>query len=83
MIYVGYGAALLLSGLLIGWVGCARTLAVTALLLVGAAPAAAQAPDTIQTVPPVPGMRFSLNGTEFRADAAGRAPSAVRRQAAR
>jgi hypothetical protein len=73
VIYAGYGAALLLSGLLIGWVGLRRTLAVTALLMVGAAPAAAQAPDTIQTIPPVPGMRFSLNGTEFRADAAGRA----------
>jgi hypothetical protein len=73
VIYVGYGAALFLSGILIGWVGLRRTLAVTALLVATAAPAAAQAPDVIQTVPPVPGMRFSLNGTQFQADAAGRA----------
>ena len=73
VIYVGYGAALVLSGILIGWVGLRRTLVVTALLAVSAAPAAAQAPDTIQTVPAVPGMRFSLSGVEFRADAAGRA----------
>ena len=32
-----------------------------------AAPAAAQTPDAVQTVPPVPGMRFSLDGTEFQA----------------
>ena len=75
VIYVGYGAALVLSGILIGWVGLRRTLVVTALLAVSAAPAAAQAPDTIQTVPAVPGMRFSLGGVEFRADAAGRSAS--------
>ena len=45
----------------------------TGLLLALAAPAAAQTPATIQTVPPVPGMRFALNGVEFRADATGRA----------
>jgi hypothetical protein len=73
VIYVGYGAALALSGILIGWLGLRRTLAVTVLLAASAAPAAAQAQDTIQTVPPVPGMRFSLNGIEFQADASGRA----------
>jgi hypothetical protein len=73
VIYLGYGAALVLSGILIGWVGLRRTLAVTALLVASAAPAEARAPDTIQTVPPMPGMRFSLNGIEFQADAAGRA----------
>jgi hypothetical protein len=80
VIYAGYGAALVLSGVLIGWVGLRRTLAVTALLAAGAAPAAAQTPETIQTVPPVPGMRFAVNGAEFHADAAGRAhpPSTAR-----
>jgi phospholipase C len=73
VIYLGYGAALALSGILIGWVGLRRTLAVTALLVATAAPAGAQVPETIQTVPPVPGMRFSLGGAEFQADAAGRA----------
>jgi hypothetical protein len=74
VIYLGYGAALLVSGILIGWVTVRRALAVTAVLVAASvAPAAAQTPDTIQTVPPVPGMRFALNGVEFQADAAGRA----------
>ena len=73
VIYVGYGAAVAVALALIGWVGLRRTLLVTGLLAALAAPAAAQTPATIQTVPPVPGMRFALNGVEFRADAAGRA----------
>ena len=76
VIYVGYGAAVVLSAILIGWAGLRRTLAVTAILVASAAPAAAQTADvprTIQTVPAVPGMRFSLNGTAFKTDAAGRA----------
>jgi hypothetical protein len=73
VIYLGYGAALALSVILIAWVGLRRTLAFTALLSACAAPAAAQGPATIQTVPPVPGMRFALGGIEFQADAAGRA----------
>ena len=73
VIYLGYGTALAAAVALIGWIGLRRTLLATSLLMALAAPAAAQAPDTIQTVPPVPGMRFALEGVEFRADAAGRA----------
>jgi hypothetical protein len=73
VIYVGYGAAVAVALALIGWMGLRRTLLVTGLLAALAAPAAAQTPATIQTVPPVPGMRFALNGVEFRSDATGRA----------
>jgi hypothetical protein len=80
VIYLGYGAALAVAVGLIAWARLRRTLLVTGLLLAMAAPAAAQAPATIQTVPPVPGMRFELDGVELRADAAGRAhlPPAAR-----
>ena len=73
MIYLGYGTALAAAVALIGWIGLRRTLLATSLLMALAAPAAAQTPDTIQTVPPVPGMRFALDGVELRADSAGRA----------
>lgn len=58
-----------------------HALAIAALLAVAAPAGAAQAsrgtgtavPGAIQTVPKVPGMRFSLNGRRFEADGEGRA----------
>ena len=89
VIYLGYGAALLLSGLLIGW-GLVRfaaaALVLAALLTMSPDSAEAQTPvpRTIQTVPAAPGMRFTLGGHRFEADRAGRAtpPAAFRRAGA-
>jgi hypothetical protein len=93
VIYLGYGAALVLSGILIGW-GLLRpapaVLAIAVLLALSADRAEAQAPrggpvpPTIQTVPAAPGMRFALDGHRFEADRAGRAtpPAAFRRAGA-
>jgi phospholipase C len=93
VIYLGYGAALLLSATLIGW-GLLRfavaALVIAALLTVTPDGAEAQTPrggpvpHTIQTVPAAPGMRFALDGHRFKADRAGRArpPVAPRRAGA-
>jgi phospholipase C len=93
VIYLGYGAALVLSGILIGW-GVLRpapaVLAIAVLLALNPDTADAQTPRggpvprTIQTVPPTPGMRFALDGHRFAADRAGRAtpPAAFRRAGA-
>ena len=82
VIYLGYGAALILAGVLIGW-GALRRAAPAALVLallltLSAEPAKAQ--TTIQTVPAVPGMRFAVDGHRFKADGDGRAhlPSRAR-----
>jgi phospholipase C len=81
-IYIGYGAALVLGGVLFGWVllcsgsrsrahlSCQLVAVAVALSALGATPAAAQ---PIQTVPQVPGMRFSLEGRVFEAGRDGRA----------
>jgi phospholipase C len=93
VIYLGYGAALVLSGILIGW-GVLRPapamLAIAVLLTLSTDGAEAQAPrggpvpPTIQTVPAAPGMRFALDDHRFEADRAGRAtpPAAFRRAGA-
>jgi phospholipase C len=83
VIYLSYGAALILAGVLIGWGALRRpapaVLALVALLTLSAESAKAQTserdgvPPTIQTVPAVPGMRFALAGHRFRADRDGRA----------
>jgi phospholipase C len=91
VIYLGYGAALILAGVLIGWGALRRrpapaALALLVLLTLSAEPAKAQTsereglPPTIQTVPTAPGMRFELHGHRFRADRHGRAqpPPGVR-----
>jgi phospholipase C len=82
VIYIGYGAALLVGGVLFSWVllwpgsrsrahfSCQLVAVAVALSALGAAPAAAQ---PIQTVPKVPGMRFSLEGRVFEAGNDGRA----------
>jgi phospholipase C len=82
VIYIGYGAALLLGGALFGWVllspgsrsrahlPCQLLAVALALSALGAPAAAAQ---SIQTVPKVPGMRFSLEGRVFEAGRDGRA----------
>jgi phospholipase C len=84
MIYLSYGAAAIFAAWLVGR-GVLRSsrwpqaLSVVVLVSLTAPPAVAQAPgpsavpSTIQTVPKVPGMRFSLNGAEFEADPEGRA----------
>ena len=95
VIYLGYGAALVLSGLLIGWgvlrpAAAALVLAMAVLLALSPDAADAQTPrggpvpPTIQTVPAAPGMRFALDGHRFEADRAGRAtpPAAFRRAGA-
>ena len=95
VIYLGYGAALVLSALLIGWgvlrpAAAALVLAMAVLLALGTDAADAQTPrggpvpPTIQTVPAVPGMRFALDGHRFEAGRAGRAtpPAALRRAGA-
>jgi phospholipase C len=75
VIYVGYGAALILAGALIGWAALRRpataALMLTLLLIMSAEPAKAQ--TTVQTVPAVPGMRFAVDGHRFKADRDGRA----------
>jgi phospholipase C len=93
VIYLGYGAALVLSGILIG-LGVLRpapaVLAIAVLLTLSSDTAKAQAPRggpvprSIQTVPAAPGMRFALDGHRFEADRAGRAtpPAAFRRAGA-
>jgi phospholipase C len=77
VIYLGYGAALILAAVLIGW-GALRRPATAAFALVllvalSAEPAKAQTPAAIQTVPKVPGMRFAVDGHRFEADRDGRA----------
>ncbi len=82
VIYLGYGAALVLAAALIGWAALRRPLVtapVVALAVVAAAaPAGAQAaerselPSAIRTVPAVPGMRFEAAGQRFVADSQGR-----------
>ena len=94
VIYLAYGAALVLGGMLIGW-GVLRpapaVLAIAVLLALGAtdtaeaqAPRGGPVPPTIRTVPAAPGMRFVLDGHRFEADRAGRAtpPAAFRRAGA-
>ena len=87
VIYLGYGAALVLSALLIGW-GVLRpapaVLAIAVLLTLSSDRAEAQTPPAIQTVPAVPGMRFTIDGHRFEADRTGRArpPAAFRRAGA-
>ena len=96
VIYLAYGSALLLSGVLIALAfraapraSHAAGLAALALLLVLCARAGAQEPaggalpPAIQTVPEVPGMRFSLDGAEFAADREGRAHPPARAGASR
>jgi phospholipase C len=83
VIYLGYGAALILASVLIGWGVLRRpataVLALAALLALSADRAEARTPErdgvppTIQTVPAVPGMGFSLDGHRFKADRGGRA----------
>jgi phospholipase C len=86
LIYLWYGLAVVLSAVLIAQVARRRRAVVplqmlVMVALVAAMPAAAGAqapkaiviPSTIQTVPEVPGMRFSANGIQFRADGEGRA----------
>ena len=82
VIYIGYGAALLVGGALFGWVllrpgsrsraqlPCQVVAVAVALSAFGTAPAGAQ---PISTVPKVPGMRFSLEGRIFEAGRDGRA----------
>jgi phospholipase C len=93
VIYVGYGAVLVLAAALIGWAALRRpalaTLALALALAAGPAAAGAQAappdelPRAIRTVPAVPGMRFEAAGRRFEAGADGRAlvPPAVARKA--
>jgi phospholipase C len=75
VIYLGYGAALILASVLIGWAvlrhPAPAVLALAVLLTLSAEPAEAQ--TTIQTVPAVPGMRFAVDGHRFKADRDGRA----------
>jgi phospholipase C len=82
VIYLGYGAALILASVLIGWGALRRpapaALALVVLFTLSADPAKAQTserarvPGTIQTVPTVPGMRFAVDGYRFEADRDGR-----------
>ena len=97
LIYLWYGLAVALSCLLITRVARRRRtvlplqmLVVAGLLATMPVAAGAQAPNrvvvppTIETVPEVPGMRFSANGIQFVADAQGRAlppPELVGRRA--
>jgi len=82
VIYLWYGAGVLLAAALIRRAGrrraAAAPLATLAIVLVlGPGPAPAQASDrvpaVIQTNPPTPGMTFSVDGVRFTADAGGRA----------
>ena len=92
VIYLTYGCALLLTGTLVALafraaprrsrVAGLSVLAVA--LVVCSAPASAQEaangplPPAIQTVPEAPGMRFSLDGAGFAADADGQAHPPLR-----
>ena len=83
VIYLGYGAALLLAVTLAGWAALRRPATVGAaavvalVLMLEGHPAAAQsqeraaAPSTVRTVPAVPGMRFEAAGVRFTADRRG------------
>ena len=75
VIYVGYGAALMLAAALIGWGALRRpapaVAALAVLFALSAEPAEAQ--TTIQTVPAVPGMRFAQDGHRVKTDRNGRA----------
>ena len=81
LIYLLYGAAVMLAVGLIARVGSrgraqVPLAALVTLCALGAAPPAAQArelPSVIQTVPEVPGMRFVANGIPFETDRSGRA----------
>jgi phospholipase C len=89
VIYLWYVAAVVLTVALIRRAARRRTvtaplaaLAIAAVLgpLPAPAQAAGQVPAVIQTNPPTPGMRFSVDGVVFAADASGRAhppPAAV------
>ena len=87
VIYLWYGAAVLLAAMLIRYAGRRRAAATPFALLaltVVAAPGPARAavepvPPVIETNPPTPGMRFSVEGSRIEADATGRAypPAAV------
>jgi phospholipase C len=90
VIYLGYGAALVLGAILIG-LGTLRPaaalLAIAVVLALHADRAEARGgpvPAGIRTVPPAPGMRFTLDGHRFVADRSGRAtpPAAYRRSRA-
>jgi phospholipase C len=81
-IYLWYGAGFLLSALLIAGAARRRKAMVPFAILVAtvvlqpgppAAQAAAPVPPVIETNPPTPGMRFSVDGIPFSADVAGRA----------
>jgi phospholipase C len=74
VIYLGYGAALILAGVLIGWGALRRpaTAAVALLVLVTMSTDPAEAQTAIQTVPKVSGMRFAADGQRFEADRDGR-----------
>jgi hypothetical protein len=87
VIYVGYGAAVILGVALIGWGvlrPAAAALALAVVLTLGTGRAEAQVPPTIRTVPEVPGMRFAVDGHRFAADRSGVAtpPAALRRGSA-
>jgi phospholipase C len=84
VIYLAYGAAVLLAAVLAGWsalrphVRAGAPFVLAALLVVGPPPSPARAgpPERevqplIRTVPPVPGMRFAANGVEFAAGRGG------------
>jgi phospholipase C len=89
VIYLWYGLAVALAVALIrrarrGRVTAAPLAALVIVLLLGPAPVPARAADrvpaVIQTNPPTPGMRFSVDGVRFAADEGGRAyppPAAV------
>ena len=87
VIYIGYGAALAAGrrSCRLGRRCAADALRASRSLLAACGarrPAAAQAVvQPIQTVPPVPGMRFSLDGIEFQAGRRGREPAHPRRLA--
>ena len=82
VIYLWYGAAVLLAVALIRRAGRRRATAaplagLAIALALGPGPAPADAaepvPPVIQTNPPAPGMRFAVDGEVFKADGNGRA----------
>ena len=80
VIYAGYGAALLFGGVLLGWVLLrpgsrphAGVFLLASAVVLGALTAPPASAQSIQTVPEVPGMRFSLEGRVFEAGRDGRA----------